>query len=107
MTVSITTAGAGAVSGTSEVVDYGSGTMTFSFPGTSAVTIASYGTETFNLVGDSRNVPTHNGATSASVYFRFGLKEFLGTSMSGVVNDQTVTAGSIPATIISPTITVS
>ena len=81
--------------------------MTFSFPGTSAVTIAPLTTETFNLVSDSQNVPAHTaGLSSAAVYFKFALKEFLGTSLSGVVNDQSVTAGSIPATIMTPSIPV-
>ena len=106
ITVNITTAGAGVVAG-SQVADYGSGVMTFSFPGTSAVTIAPLTTETFNLVSDSQNVPAHTaGLSSAAVYFKFALKEFLGTSLSGVVNDQSVTAGSIPATIMTPSIPV-
>lgn len=106
ITVNITTGGLGVVAG-SQVADYGSGLMTFSFPGTSAVTIAPLATETFNLMSDSQNVPAHtSGLSSAAVYFKFGLKEFLGTSLSGVVNDQSVTAGSIPATIVTPSIPV-
>ncbi len=104
VTVNFAIAGAGIVAGT-QVADFGPGLMTFSFPGTSAVTIAPMTTETFNVASNSQNVPAMTtGLTPTPVYFKFGLREFLGTSLPGVVNDQSVTAGSIPPTIVTPSI---
>ena len=94
----------------------GPGTLSFLFTGTSAVTILPGASKVFKLISDSRNVPSEGSLVTSSTgstsivgtpyYFTFQLTEFLGTSSLGVINDQTVTAGSIPSTIITPHINI-
>ncbi|MBP6884558.1 MAG: peptidoglycan-binding protein [Candidatus Pacebacteria bacterium] len=119
MTVNITSpatipTGATSISGMVYIV--GPRVLTFLTPAY-AVTIGAHSSEDFSIVTDSRNVNAQeygytlssSGALTSGtlVYFKIQLIEFLGTaSISGVVNDQLVSAGTILPTIITPTINI-
>lgn len=93
----------------------GSSTLTFvyNFPGASSVRIAPRSTAVFRLIGNSQNIPAnmygYDGTPGSGneVFFKLQLVEFTGTpALGGSPLSQTVAAGTIPATITTPTIKV-
>ncbi len=84
----------------------GTSTLVFSFPGT-PVTIAPGAIEAFHVVSNSKNVSNTDpaGVVPLPIYFKLQLMEFLSTS-AGTPTDQSVSTGTIPATIVTPRVNI-
>lgn len=98
---SVTAAGAGS----------SSLTFVYKFPGAAAVRVMPHSSAVFRLYGNSQNVPanlfgyTGIPGSGNEVFFKLQLTQLTGTAIfGGLPLSQTVAAGTLPATIVTPTI---
>lgn len=100
LTVNVTTAGSHLAG---QVDVYGPRTLTFLFPGTSAVTVGAHSSQIFRLMSDSKNVPPAIGPS----WMKFQLRSFYSrNALSGTANTQVAGTPGFPSTIITPAITI-